>query len=64
MTARAAPETTPGVAVRGLSVRAGDRILVSDIDLEITAGVVVAVMGPSGAGKSTCLLYTSPSPRD
>ena len=53
MTARAAPETTPGVAVRGLSVRAGDRILVSDIDLEITAGVVVAVMGPSGAGKST-----------
>ena len=31
--------------------------------LEQTSGVVLFV-GPAGSGKTTCLLYTSPSPRD
>ena len=46
------------------------------IDLKITKGDFFALLGPNGAGKSstigiissitnkTCLLYTSPSPRD
>ncbi|MCT7728319.1 MAG: ATP-binding cassette domain-containing protein, partial [Lactobacillus iners] len=45
-----------------------------DINLTIDEGQVVSIVGPSGSGKSTlirtmngletCLLYTSPSPRD
>ena len=45
------------------------------IDLEVRPGQVLGLIGPNGAGKSTllqsvlgllntCLLYTSPSPRD
>lgn len=33
----------------------GDRAVVSEIDLEIRAGEVVAVLGPNGAGKSTLM---------
>ena len=53
--------------------------LIEDINIEVIAGDVIAVLGPSGIGKTTllrtiaglvrplegdCLLYTSPSPRD
>ena len=34
----------------------------SEVDLE--AGRTNLIVGTNGAGKSTCLLYTSPSPRD
>lgn len=44
-----------GLAVRGLSVRFGDLVAVSDVDLEVPAGSVTAVLGPSGCGKSTLL---------
>ena len=33
------------------------------VDMEIYTGEYLSIMGPSGSGKS-CLLYTSPSPRD
>ena len=34
--------------------------VLSDINLTINKNEVIAILGPSG----TCLLYTSPSPRD
>ena len=38
---------------------------VDAIDLEVARGEIYGFLGPNGAGKSTtCLLYTSPSPRD
>ena len=44
--------------------RSGEPVL-KNINLEIEASGVTAIIGPSGTGKSTfCLLYTSPSPRD
>lgn len=50
------PGTTgSGLAVRGLSVRFGGFAAVSDVDLEVPAGSVTAVLGPSGCGKSTLL---------
>jgi thiamine transport system ATP-binding protein len=47
--------TSRGLAVRGLSVRFGETEAVSDVDLDVPAGSVTAVLGPSGSGKSTLL---------
>ncbi len=38
--------------LRGLSIRAPDRVLVQGIDVTVEAGHVTALCGPSGAGKS------------
>jgi ATP-binding cassette subfamily B protein len=48
-------EVEPGVAIRfeSVAVCAGGHLILSDIDLDISAGTHVAVLGPSGAGKST-----------
>ncbi len=39
--------------IQGLSVRAGDQALLTDIDLEIARGELFGLIGPNGAGKST-----------
>jgi ATP-binding cassette subfamily B protein len=36
----------------GVTVRAGDRVLLDGIDVVIPAGAMAAIVGPSGAGKS------------
>ncbi|MBW3619097.1 MAG: ATP-binding cassette domain-containing protein [Actinobacteria bacterium] len=40
---------------RGLSVRLGSILAVRDVDLDVHAGTITAVMGRNGAGKSTLL---------
>ncbi len=44
-----------GLSVSGLTVRYGSLAAVSDVDLTVADGSVVALLGPSGCGKSTLL---------
>ena len=54
---------TPVYAVDGLSVRAGERMIVEDVDFAIGRGECVALVGASGSGKSqTCLAPFGLSP--
>ena len=48
-------DRSPAVRVRGLGKRFGYTWALSDVDLEIEAGELLALMGPNGAGKSTLL---------
>lgn len=43
------------VEIRGLSKKFGQNVVLSDINLDIRKGDVVAIIGPSGTGKSTLL---------
>ena len=48
--------TSPvALQVQALTVGYGQRIILSDIDLEVRAGQVVSLMGGSGSGKTTLL---------
>lgn len=45
----------PVLSIRHLLVRAAERTLIKDLDLDIPSQGVFAIMGPGGAGKSTLL---------
>jgi peptide/nickel transport system ATP-binding protein len=46
---------TTAVDIQRLRIATGPRTLLHDVDLQISAGTVVALVGPSGGGKSTLL---------
>jgi heme exporter protein A len=45
----------PAIELRGLGRRYGERIVLRDITLSLTAGQTLAVLGRNGAGKTTLL---------
>jgi len=47
--------TTPAIAVRGLSKRHGDHLVVDDVTFDVRSGSVTCLGGPNGAGKSSTL---------
>ena len=64
----------PLLEVSNISLRFGAVQALTNISFRLLTHEVLAIIGPNGAGKSsmlnvingfyTCLLYTSPSPRD
>ncbi len=46
---------TPHIRVRDLKIAYGDRVVLSDVSLDIYRGCVTALIGPSGCGKTSFL---------
>ena len=67
---------SPALELKDIYAGYGETEILHGINLSVNIGEIVAIIGPNGAGKSTaikailgllnitCLLYTSPSPRD
>lgn len=47
--------TSPGIELRGLTRRFGERTVLRDVTVKLAAGGTLAVLGRNGAGKSTLL---------
>lgn len=47
--------TESGLACTGVSISVPDRVLVENLDMQVRAGEVLAVLGPNGVGKSLTL---------
>ena len=53
------------IEITNLTKYYGSFKALDQINISIKQGEIHGFLGPNGAGKtSTCLLYTSPSPRD
>ena len=50
---RPAPDPQPVLSLRGISKNFGAVSALTDVDLDIRAGEIVALVGDNGAGKST-----------
>lgn len=48
-----APDGSALLTLTGVRVRAGDAVLLDDVDLDVRRGELLVVVGPNGAGKST-----------
>jgi len=46
---------TPAIDVRDLTVAYRDKPVLWDVDVEVPAGVLMAIVGPNGAGKTTLI---------
>jgi ABC-type branched-subunit amino acid transport system ATPase component len=53
--AAVARQTAPALAIRAVTAGYGDAAIVTEVDVDVNPGQVVAVVGPNGAGKSTLL---------
>jgi phosphonate transport system ATP-binding protein len=51
--------STPGIALKGIHIRLGERHLVRGLDGEVEPGEFLALAGPSGSGKTTLLQVMS-----
>ena len=49
---------TPAIEIRDLTVAYRDKPVLWDVDLEVPAGVLMAIVGPNGAGKTTLIKAT------
>lgn len=49
---------TPALAVRGLTVRYGDRLALHEVNLHVPPGQFLALTGPNGSGKTTLIRST------
>ncbi len=49
------PRHQAAIAIRGLTVQAGDKRIMGPVDLDVEEGEHVLLVGPSGSGKSTLL---------
>ena len=47
--------SNPLLALQGVTVHSGDRLILHQIDLEVYPQEIVTIIGPNGAGKSTLL---------
>jgi len=50
-----APASASAVALRGVSKSYGNRLVVSNVSLEVAQGEFLAILGPSGSGKTTII---------
>ncbi|MCK2042759.1 ABC transporter ATP-binding protein [Chromohalobacter sp. TMW 2.2308] len=49
------PDIAPDMTTQGLSLAYGSVAVIEDLDLQLPAGQVTAIVGPNGCGKSTLL---------